>query len=49
MREQGMTLQAIADQLNADRVPTIRGERQWRPPSVQAAAGYAAHRGPEEA
>jgi DNA invertase Pin-like site-specific DNA recombinase/lysozyme family protein len=40
MRAQGMTLQAIADQLNAERVPTIRGGKQWRPSSVQAAAGY---------
>ena len=40
MRAQGMTLQAIADQLNAERVPTIRGGQQWRPSSVQAAAGY---------
>jgi peptidoglycan hydrolase-like protein with peptidoglycan-binding domain/DNA invertase Pin-like site-specific DNA recombinase len=40
MRAQGMTLQAIADQLNAEQVPTIRGGKQWRPSSVQAAAGY---------
>jgi DNA invertase Pin-like site-specific DNA recombinase/peptidoglycan hydrolase-like protein with peptidoglycan-binding domain len=40
MRAQGMTLQAIADQLNAERVPTIRGGMQWRPSSVQVAAGY---------
>ena len=35
-----MTLQAIADVLNADGVPTLRGGTQWRPSSVQAAAGY---------
>ena len=40
MRKQGMTLQAIADELNAEQVPTIRGGKQWRPSSVQAAAGY---------
>ena len=40
MRSQGMTLQAIADELNAEGVPTIRGGQQWRPSSVQAAAGY---------
>jgi DNA invertase Pin-like site-specific DNA recombinase len=40
MRAGGMTLQAIADQLNAGRVPTIRGGAKWRPSSVQAAAGY---------
>jgi DNA invertase Pin-like site-specific DNA recombinase len=44
MRAAGMTLQAIADQLNVERVPTIRGGAKWRPSSVQAAAGY--HRPP---
>jgi peptidoglycan hydrolase-like protein with peptidoglycan-binding domain len=43
MRESGMTLQAIADRLNAEDVPTIRRGVKWRPSSVQAAAGY---RGP---
>jgi len=40
LRGSGMTLQAIADALNADGVPTVRGGTQWRPSSVQAAAGY---------
>jgi DNA invertase Pin-like site-specific DNA recombinase len=40
MRAAGMTLQAIADHLNAAGVPTIRGGAKWRPSSVQAAAGY---------
>lgn len=41
MREQhGMTLQAIADQLTFEQIPTARGATQWRPSSVQAAAGY---------
>ena len=40
MRERGDTLQAIADVLNDDAVPTLRGGRCWRPSSVQAAAGY---------
>jgi resolvase-like protein len=40
MREQGMTLQAIADVLNAERVPTLRGGALWRPSSVQRATGY---------
>jgi hypothetical protein len=35
-----MTLQAIADQLNAEGVPTPRGGAKWRPSSVQTAAGY---------
>ena len=40
MRERGMTLQAIADRLNAEGVPTLRGGAKWRHSSVQAAAGY---------
>jgi DNA invertase Pin-like site-specific DNA recombinase len=40
MRSEGMTLQAIADRLNAEGVPTVRGGKEWRPSSVQAAAGY---------
>ena len=40
MRAQGMTLQAIADQLNDDGIPTVRGGTKWRHSSVQAAAGY---------
>ena len=40
MRAADMTLQAIADQLNAEGVPTIRAGAKWRPSSVQAAAGY---------
>jgi DNA invertase Pin-like site-specific DNA recombinase len=40
MRARGMTLQAIADKLNREGVPTLRGAKAWRPSSVQAAAGY---------
>jgi DNA invertase Pin-like site-specific DNA recombinase len=40
MRAQGMTLQAIADRLNDEGVPTVRGGAKWRHSSVQAAAGY---------
>jgi DNA invertase Pin-like site-specific DNA recombinase len=40
LRAMGMTLQAIADELNADSIPTVRGGAKWRPSSVQAAAGY---------
>jgi len=40
MRAQGMTLQAIADALNANGEPTLRGGVRWRPSSVQAALGY---------
>jgi DNA invertase Pin-like site-specific DNA recombinase len=40
LRASGMTLQAIADTLNEEGVPTVRGGAKWRPSSVQAAAGY---------
>jgi DNA invertase Pin-like site-specific DNA recombinase len=40
MRASGMTLQAIADALNEEGVPTLRGGKEWRPSSVQAATGY---------
>jgi DNA invertase Pin-like site-specific DNA recombinase len=40
MRDEGMTLQAIADTLNAEGVPTLRGGAMWRPSSVQRATGY---------
>jgi peptidoglycan hydrolase-like protein with peptidoglycan-binding domain/DNA invertase Pin-like site-specific DNA recombinase len=40
LRESGLTLQAIADRLNAEGVPTLRGGAKWRPSSVQTAAGY---------
>jgi hypothetical protein len=35
-----MTLQAIADTLNGEGIPTVRGGARWRPSSVQTAAGY---------
>jgi DNA invertase Pin-like site-specific DNA recombinase len=40
MRERGMTQQAIADRLNAEGVPTVRGAAKWQPSSVRTAAGY---------
>jgi DNA invertase Pin-like site-specific DNA recombinase len=40
MRSADMTLQAIADQLNDEGVPTPRGGERWRPSSVQAILGY---------
>ncbi|MCW3022692.1 MAG: Resolvase, N-terminal domain [Conexibacter sp.] len=40
MRSAKLTLQAIADRLNAEGVPTLRGGTKWRPSSVQAALGY---------
>jgi DNA invertase Pin-like site-specific DNA recombinase len=40
MREQRMSLQAIADTLNAEGVPTVRGGAKWRPSSLQSVTGY---------
>jgi DNA invertase Pin-like site-specific DNA recombinase len=40
MRSANMTLQQIADQFNAESIPTLRGGKQWRPSSIQAALGY---------
>lgn len=46
LRERGLSLQAIADALNAEGVPTPRGGAAWRPSSVQAALGYRRPRRP---
>ena len=46
MRERGLSLQAIADALNADGVPTQRGGARWRPSSVQSVLGYRRPRPP---
>jgi Resolvase, N terminal domain/Recombinase len=46
MRERGMSLQAIADALNAEGVATQRGGALWRPSSVQSALGYRRPRPP---
>lgn len=40
MRRSRMTLQAIADRLNAEGIATLRGGAKWRPSSVQAVLGY---------
>jgi len=40
LRQEGLSLQAIADTLNSEGVPTVRGGALWRPSSVQAAVGY---------
>jgi DNA invertase Pin-like site-specific DNA recombinase len=40
MRDANMTLSAIAEQLNAEGVPTLRGGKKWRPSSIQSALGY---------
>ena len=41
MREEGMTLQAIADVLNDDGVPTARGAPRWRHTAIRSALGRA--------
>jgi DNA invertase Pin-like site-specific DNA recombinase len=46
LRERGLSLQAIADALNAEGVPTPRGGARWRPSSVQSALGYRRPRRP---
>jgi hypothetical protein len=38
-----MTLQAIADTLNKEGVPTARGGAQWRPSSIQSTLGRRPH------
>lgn len=40
MRTGGATMQAIADALNAEGMPTLRGGTEWRPSAVQSAIGY---------
>lgn len=40
MRTGGLTYQAIADVLNDEGIPTLRGGATWRVSSVQSAAGY---------
>jgi DNA invertase Pin-like site-specific DNA recombinase len=40
MRSANRSLQQIADQLNAEGVPTLRGGTKWRPSSIQTALGY---------
>jgi hypothetical protein len=46
LRQRGLSLQAIADRLNADGIPTPRGGAIWRPSSVQSALGYRRPRPP---
>jgi hypothetical protein len=46
LRDGGESLQAIADALNEEGVPTPRGGDRWRPSSVQSALGYRRPRPP---
>jgi hypothetical protein len=36
LRGEGMTLQAICDTLNAEKIPTPRGGAEWRPTSLRS-------------
>jgi DNA invertase Pin-like site-specific DNA recombinase len=40
MAATGMSMQAIADQLNREGVATPRGGREWRPSSIQTVLGW---------
>ena len=44
LRDQVLTLQGVADRINADRVPTLRGGTEWRPSGLQAALGHSRKR-----
>jgi hypothetical protein len=46
LHEQGLSLRAIADRLNAEAIPTLRGGATWRASSVQSAIGYQRPRPP---
>jgi Resolvase, N terminal domain/Recombinase len=46
LRASGSSLQAIADALTAEGVPTPRGGARWRPSSVQGVLGYRRPRPP---
>ncbi|MDQ6947681.1 MAG: recombinase family protein [Actinomycetota bacterium] len=40
LRESGLSFRAVAERLNDEGVPTLRGGTSWRASSVQAACGY---------
>jgi DNA invertase Pin-like site-specific DNA recombinase len=40
LRDTGLSYRAVAEQLNAEGVPTVRGGTIWRGSSVQTALGY---------
>src|SRR4051812_5921671 len=40
-RRKGATLSAIAERLNADRVPTAQGGKRWHPSTIRAVLSYA--------
>lgn len=39
LRSDGLTMRQIADTLNADGTPTLRGGKTWRPSSLQSVVG----------
>lgn len=49
LRESGLTFRAVAEKLNEEGVPTLRGGTTWRVSSVQAACGYQRPRPPRKA
>jgi DNA invertase Pin-like site-specific DNA recombinase len=40
LRDRGLSLRAIADELNRAGVPTLRGGAEWRPSSIERILGY---------
>jgi DNA invertase Pin-like site-specific DNA recombinase len=40
LRDKGLSLRAIAQTLNAEGVPTLRGAKQWQVSAIQSALGY---------
>jgi hypothetical protein len=40
MRTQGMSFQAIAERLNEEGVPQVRGDGRWRPSTVRSVVAY---------
>lgn len=46
MKDSGLTLRQICEQLNSDGVPTMRGAAKWAPSAVQSALGYKRPRRP---
>ena len=40
LRQDGLTLDAIAEHLNAREIPTVRGAQRWRKSAIQSVLGY---------
>jgi DNA invertase Pin-like site-specific DNA recombinase len=48
MRAEGWTLRAIANRLDDERVPTMRGSGKWQPSAIQSVLGYRRPRRPRK-